>query len=298
MKYDYPLYRPPSEASSLVIQATIGCPHNKCTFCFMYKGKKFKLTPLSEILEQITNARLYYGDLVRTIFLADGNSIILPADELIEILNYCYAIFSHLERVTTYGAAHILLRTKTVDELKKLYDSGLKRIHMGLESGDDIILKRICKGANSEEIVKAGRMVKSAGMELSEYVLLGIGGAERWEESAEATASVLNKIEPDFVRVRTLIIRQGAPLYEQLMNGEFKPASALNILDETKLLLEKIDVNTLFYSDHVSNLIQLDGKLPDEKDKLLAKLEAFRNKVVNDLALRKHLEDPYRVETL
>jgi radical SAM superfamily enzyme YgiQ (UPF0313 family) len=278
MRYDEPVYRPPSEANSLIIQATIGCPHNKCEFCFMYKGKKFKKRPLGEIKEDIAEAKELYGDYVRTVFLADGNTIILKTEDLLEIVNFCYAMFPKLDRVTSYGAAKFILRTKTVEDLKRLRKAGLKRLHMGLESGNDLVLESICKGATSEEMIKAGRMVKEAGMELSEYVLLGIGGQKLWKEHAVDTARVLNAIDPDFIRVRTLVLRPDAPLWKKLKAGEFVPVTRKETLMETRLLVEKLDCHSEFWSDHVSNIADVNGKLPEDKGRMLEKLDELIEK--------------------
>lgn len=279
MRYEEPVYRPPSEANSLIVQATIGCPHNRCTFCFMYKGKKFRKRPVSEIKEDIVDAGRLYGDLVRTIFLADGNTIALRTEELLEIINFCYAMFPGLERVTSYGAAKFVLRTKTAEQLVQLRKAGLKRLHMGLESGNDEVLKEICKGATAEEMVKASRMVKEAGIELSHYVLLGIGGKELWREHALDTARVLNTMNPDFIRVRTLILRPDAPLYNKLEKGEFVPVTKQELLNELRLLLENLDVKSEFYSDHVSNIVNVNGRLPEDKEMMLKKLEEKINEI-------------------
>ena len=280
-RYDEPVYRPPSEANSLVIQATIGCPHNKCTFCFMYKGKKFRKRPLEDIKEDIAGAKLLYGEHVQTIFLADGNTIAIRTDELLEILNFCYAVFPKLERVTCYGAAKFVLRTKTAEQLKKLRKAGLKRLHMGLESGNDEILGKICKGATADEMVEAGRMVKESGMELSQYVLLGIGGKELWKEHALDTAKTLNAMNPDFIRVRTLILRPDAPLWGRFKSGDFVPETEEEIVNETKLLVENLSVTSEFCSDHVSNIANINGQLPMDKARMIEVLNSLMEKAAN-----------------
>jgi radical SAM superfamily enzyme YgiQ (UPF0313 family) len=160
----------------------------------MYKDKKFRIRPLEDIKEDITSARMFYGDGVRTIFLADGNSIIMRTPQLVEILNLCHSMFPKLERVTSYGAAKFILKTKTMEDLRELRHAGLSRIHMGLESGDGNILKRVDKGSTPEEMIKASLMVKEAGIELSQYVLLGLGGKDGWQEHTQNTASVLGSV--------------------------------------------------------------------------------------------------------
>jgi radical SAM superfamily enzyme YgiQ (UPF0313 family) len=298
MRYDYPVYRPPSEAFSLIIQATIGCPHNKCRFCFMYKNKRFRIRPVEEIKEDITSAMMFYGEGVRTIFLADGNSIIMKTPQLLEILDFCYAMFPNLERVTSYGAAKFVLRTKSIDELKELKRAGLSRLHMGLESGDDGILKRICKGASSQEMIQASNMIKEAGIELSQYVLLGIGGHGNWERHAVNTAKVLNAMNPDFIRVRTLVIRPQAPLFEDAQKGEFLQCTPDEVLNETKTLVENLDVTSQFCSDHVSNYANINGKLPQDKDMMLKDLDGVRKRIEDEPQFKAWLVDPNRCQSL
>jgi radical SAM superfamily enzyme YgiQ (UPF0313 family) len=241
----------------------------------MYKGKKFKIRPVEDIKEDILSAKSLYGDHVRTIFLADGNAVIMKTPQLLDIVNFCYAMFPNLERITSYGAAKIINKTKSLEELKELKKAGLSRIHMGLESGDDETLNRICKGATAKEMIEASKKVKEAGMELSQYVLLGIGGSKHWMQHAQETAKVLNEMDPDFIRVRTLILMAGAPLFETYKAGDFEPSSPLDVLQETKIIIENLDVSSMFCSDHVSNYVMLDGKLPEEREKLLTKLNAY-----------------------
>lgn len=294
MRYDYPVYRPPSEAFSLIIQATIGCPHNKCRFCFMYKDKRFRIRSLEDIKEDITSAKMLYGDLVRTIFLADGNSIVMKTSQLMDVLNFCYGMFPNLDRVTSYGAAKFVLKTKDVDELIRLRKAGLLRIHMGLESGDDEILKKIQKGSTAQEMIEASNMVKEAGIELSQYVLLGIGGKKDSKKHAFSTANVLNAMNPDFIRVRTLILRPKAPLYEDSLKGEFIQCTPQEVLNETKEIISNLDVTSQFCSDHVSNYANINGKLPQDKKRMISELEKIIERVDADLDFRARLLDPNR----
>lgn len=273
MHYIQPVYRPPSESESLIIQATLGCPHNRCQFCFIYKGKRFKIRPVDEIKSDVTQAKVLYGDAVRTIFLADGNAIVMKTEDLIDVLDLCHALFPRLERVTSYGAAKIILKTKTLEDMRRLRKAGLRRIHMGLESGCDEVLAYMCKGATAQEMIDASKMVKDAGMELSQYVLLGLGGKALTREHAVETARVLNEMEPDFIRVRTLVIRPDAPLYERVVKGDFVPLTQLEILKETRLIVENLEVHGEFCSDHVTNIVNVNGRLPDDKEKMLKKLD-------------------------
>jgi radical SAM superfamily enzyme YgiQ (UPF0313 family) len=298
MKYDYPVYRPPSEAFSLIIQTTLGCPHNKCTFCFMYKDKKFKIRCVDDIKEDIMSAKMMYGDSIRTIFFADGNSIIMKTPQLMEVLDFCYAMFPNLERITSYGAAKFVLGTKTVDELREVKKAGLTRIHMGLETGDDEILKRIKKGSTAEEMIAASRMIKEAGIEISQYVLLGIAGKSDWERHAVNTAKVLSEMDPDFIRVRTLILRPPAPLFEEGKNGKFIPSSPEEVLKETQVLIENLNVNSQFASDHVSNYANINGILPEDKDLMLSELKKVKERMDSDPRFRAWLSDPARCANL
>ena len=272
MRYEGTVYRPPSEAGSLLIQATIGCPHNRCAFCDLYKGTKYRARPLAEVLEDLRAAREAYGDGVRTIFLPDANTIQLATDDLVAICRAARELFPRLERVTVYGSARFIAR-KTLDELKRLRAAGLSRIHTGMESGDAEVLRRIKKGADPETIVRAGRMVREAGIEQSEYVLVGIGGRERWREHAVESARVLSAIDPEFIRLRTVIPRPGTPLFEEWKAGTFELLSAYEALAETRLFVENLDGCGMLLSDHLSNFWDVHGKLPGDKDAMLAELD-------------------------
>jgi len=273
MRYEEPVYRPPSEAESLLIQATLGCPHNKCTFCGMYKGKKFAIRSIKDIKEDILSARDFYGaDAIHSMFFPDGNTIIIKAKELEEIFRFSYKTFPNLKRITLYASAKFL-KFKSLEDLKMLKAAGLKRIHKGLESGSDKVLDKIQKGADSAAMIETGKRVKEAGIELSEYVLVGIGGKELWSEHALGTAKVLNAINPDFIRLRTWVPVPIAPLYKDYTSGKFKLLSPHEALSEVKLLLENLEVTSLFLSDHISNFINISGQLPRDKKSMLKKLE-------------------------
>ena len=191
MRYEGPIYRPPSEADSLLIQATVGCPHNKCTFCMIYKkGSPFRVRPVGEICEDLEEARRIYGNRVKTLFFPAGNTIAMPTEDLAAVCGFARRQFPHLERITVYGSSRYIAK-KGLQEMRSLAAAGLTRIHVGLESGDDEVLRRVKKGTTAEEQIAAGRLVKDAGIELSEYVLLGLGGLERSGEHALATAKAI-----------------------------------------------------------------------------------------------------------
>ncbi|MCJ7803173.1 MAG: radical SAM protein [Desulfobacterales bacterium] len=292
--YDFPPFRPPSEANSLLLRVTRGCPWNRCTFCSMYKGMKFEIRDLEEILGDIELAKDLYGDRIGTIFIGDSNSLVAKAEMLVKVLNALFSSFPHIERVTSYARAKTIAK-KPLEDLKKIYRAGLTRLHVGLETGDRDLLKEIEKGATPEEMIEAGRKAKEAGFEYSLYVLLGIGGEEKWEQHAKGTAEVLNQVDPHFIRVRTFIPQPNSPLYEAMGKGGFQSASPETILKETKLLLEKLQVTSQFLSDHISNLLPLHGKLPGDKEKMIQMIEeALSGLKENDLLkeemeMRRHL---------
>ncbi|MCX7703391.1 MAG: radical SAM protein, partial [Planctomycetota bacterium] len=252
MRYEEPVYRPPSEAESLLIQATIGCPHNRCTFCGMYKGKRFRVRRVSEILEDICQAKAFYGDSVRSIFFPDGNTIAMKTEQLCEVLRFCRERFENLSRMTVYGSAKFVVR-KSLEELRQLKAAGLSRIHSGIESGDSLTLERIRKGATPEDIIESGRKVKEAGIEISEYLMIGIAGVERSEVHSKASAEVINAIEPDFVRIRTYVPVPNTPLWRAYKSGEFKLLTPHQALEEMKNLIQNINCRTVFLTDHISN---------------------------------------------
>jgi radical SAM superfamily enzyme YgiQ (UPF0313 family) len=287
--YDFPPFRPPSEANSLLLRVTRGCPWNRCTFCSMYKGMKFEIRDIEEILGDIELAKDLYGDRIGTIFIGDSNSLVAKAEMLVKVLNALFSSFPHIERVTSYARAKTIAK-KPLEDLKKIYQAGLTRLHVGLETGDRDLLKEIEKGATPEEMIEAGRKAKEAGFEYSLYVLLGIGGEEKWEQHAKGTAEVLNQVDPHFIRVRTFIPQPNSSLYEAMGEGGFQSASPETILNETKLLLEKLQVTSQFLSDHISNLLPLHGKLPEDKEKMIQMIdEALRGLKENDL-LREEME--------
>jgi radical SAM superfamily enzyme YgiQ (UPF0313 family) len=270
--YDFPPYRPPSEAYSLLLRVTRGCPWNRCIFCSMYKDMTFERRPLEEIREDIGHAAQLYGGSARTAFIGDSNSLVTKTELLCEVLRELYASFPHLERVTSYARAKTIAK-KELDDLKELRKAGLVRLHVGLESGDAETLEFIHKGATPEEQIKAGLKAKEAGFELSLYILLGIGGRQRWKEHADATARVLNEIDPLFIRVRNLVPQLGSPLYELKQRGEFAVSPPDLILEEERRIIEGLEVTSEFLSDHISNYLPLNGRMPRDKAALLQALE-------------------------
>ncbi len=273
MRYEGTVYRPPSEAYSLLIQASIGCPHNKCTFCNMYKKTKFRLRTVEEIKEDLAAAREYYGEYIESLFFPDGNTIVMKTERLVEILNYARQLFPHLQRITVYGSARFVDR-KSAEELRQLKAAGLSRVHTGMESGDDVTLERIKKGTTCDQIISAGLKLKQAGIEVSEYYLTGIGGLERSREHAVNSARVLSAFSPDFIRIRTLVPYPGTPLYEEYHQGNFTLLTPHQALQELHWLVENLECDgSMLLSDHVANYWNIQGKLPEDKNKMLASID-------------------------
>ena len=273
MRYEGTVYRPPSEANSLLIQATIGCPHNKCTFCQMYKGTRFRLRPVHEIKEDLAMAKDYYGDAIYSIFFPDGNTIIMKTDQLEEIFLYAGELFPKLQRITVYGSARFVNK-KSLEDLQRLKAAGLTRVHTGMESGDDVTLERINKGVTSAEIVEAGLKLKQAGLQTSEYYLVGIGGLDRTREHALESARVLSQISPDYIRLRTFVPVPNTLLYEEYHQGKFKLLSAHQALQEVRLLVENLECdNSIVLSDHVSNYWDVQGVIPADQADMLASID-------------------------
>jgi len=287
--YDFPPFRPPSEADSLLLRVTRGCPWNRCAFCSMYKTVKFEIRDLEEIRGDIDMARELYGERVRTVFIADSDSLVTKTETFLEVLKSLYASFPHVERVTSYARAKTLAK-KPFEDLERICKAGLTRLHVGLETGDRELLQEIKKGATPEEMIEAGKKAKRAGFEYSLYVLLGIGGEEKWEQHARGTAEVLNQIDPHFIRVRTFIPQPDSPLYDAMEADRFQPPGPETILKETKLLLEKLEVTSEFLSDHISNLLPLHGKLPQEKERMVGMAEEVLRRLGEDHGLREEME--------
>lgn len=273
MRYEGTVYRPPSEAGSLIIQLTIGCARNKCTFCAMYKDKNFRIRKLEEVVEDLQMARQYYNVPVKRIFLADGDALIVKTKDLLYILAKCKEIFPEVERISAYGAPRDIL-DKTPEELKTLKEAGLDMVYVGVESGDDSVLKEVCKGVNAAEMIEAGLKAKQAGMIVSMTLISGLGGRKRLQEHAIHSADVISAIKPEYVGFLTLMVEPGTPMYEQLKNGEIELLKPEEVLEEMKLFLSHVDSDgTVFRSNHASNYVPLGGTLNKDKEKLLKQVQ-------------------------
>ena len=273
MRYEGTVYRPPSEAGSLIIQATLACPHNKCAFCAMYKGRRFRVRPMEEIIEDLDIALAVYGpDRVQTIFLADGNTAVLPTEKLVTIGEAARARFPRLHRITVYGSAKFLVK-KSADEWRRVAAAGITRIHSGLESGDAATLQAINKGVTPEHAIEAYRYVMSAGIDLSVYLMVGVAGAERWREHALGSAQVLNAAPPTFIRLRTFVPQPDTLWHDRWKAGDLTLLSAHLALRETRLLIEHLEGPTTLLSDHVSNFLDVRGRIPQDKPAMLAEID-------------------------
>lgn len=269
MRYEGTVYRPPTEADSFILQATIGCPHNRCTFCNLYMDKRFRIRKMDEILEDIDLAAEAYGAKnVRTMFLADGNTVIMKTAQLLEILNYARERFPNLQRVTSYGGSQYMIR-KSLEEWTALHEAGFSRIHCGVESGCDEVLRLRNKGATRQQHIDAGKRVREAGIDLNVYFLAGLGGRELWEAHAVDSASAFNEIQPAYIRVRTLIPMYGTPLGTDYLQGRFSLMDPYEVLRELRLMVENLDVHCMFSSDHWDNFANISGVLPYDKPRML-----------------------------
>jgi radical SAM superfamily enzyme YgiQ (UPF0313 family) len=308
--------RPPSEAQSLLLRVTRNCSWNHCAFCHIYKGRKFSLRTVEEVKKDIdavqgmvsgikslswdmgfggeVNAAvlrsvlhtqypeayrsvalwLYRG--AENVFLQDANNLIMKTRDLVEILKYLKQTFPSVQRITTYSRARTVAR-KTAEELRELHEAGLSRVHIGLESGFDPLLKMVQKGVTARELVDAGQKVKQSGISLSEYIMPGLGGKAMWREHAIETARVLSEINPDFIRVRTFKALKVMPVYRMIEAGDLVLLSDDEIIAEERLLIENLNgITSYFASDHILNLLEeLDGQFPEAKETMLETMDRY-----------------------
>lgn len=310
--------RPPNEAQSLLLRFTQNCPWNQCLFCPVYKKRKFSLRTVEEIKQDIQTVRdiaddikalswrlgqsgkvtdqvlgriltdsaytssyrsvglwLYYG--TGACFLQDADNLIMKTDDLVEVLQFLREKIPEIIRVTTYSRSRTIIR-KSLESLKRIREAGLDRIHVGLETGHDPLLKLMKKGVNSAQHIEAGRKVIEAGMELSEYVMPGLGGQQLWKEHAVDTAKVLNSIDPHFIRIRSLRVPKRVPLYEKLIKGEFKMQTDDMLAEELRVFIENLEgITSVVTSDHIMNLLEdVSGRLPEDKEKMLDVIREYQ----------------------
>ena len=268
--------RPPSEASSLLVRVNRNCPWNKCAFCPVYKGTRFSLRAVEDVLSDLDAMVEAYGDRPRTVFLQDANPIVSRADDLVRILDGIRQRFPKVNRITAYARAHTLAHRK-LDDLVRLRQAGLDRLHVGLESGCDAVLVMVRKGSSRAQQIEGGRKAKEAGFELSEYVMPGLGGQELTEAHADDTASAIAAIEPDFVRLRSTAVAPGTALAELRDDGKLIEVDDIGMVSEVRRFLAGLEgVRTRLESDHMLNLLmELRGDLPDDLDALIATCDRF-----------------------
>jgi len=268
MRYEGVVIRPPSEAGSLILQVTLGCSHNRCTFCSAYKQKRFRIRGLEDIREDIDSVR--GKEYVRRVFLADGDALIVPRRMMMPVIDHLNASFPNLERIAMYANAKSVLK-RTPDELRELAGRGLGIVYLGLESGDDEVLRRVNKGVGTDEMIEAARRVRDAGILLSVTVLLGLAGREGSGRHARATGEVLSRMDPDYIGALTLMIVPGCPLYDDYVSGEFSVPDPMESLQELAEIITYTDVtDCLFTSNHASNYLPLRIQLPDQKNEAVS----------------------------
>lgn len=272
MRYEGSVYRPPSEANSLIVQVTIGCAHNQCTFCSMYKDKKFRIRPLSEVWEDLQWARDHYHR-IEKIFLADGDALVLSNKILVEILDRIKILFPECKRIGVYGSPQDVLRKSAV-ELEELEEKGIGILYIGAESGSDRVLANCKKGATASELIEAVKKIEKAGVRASVTFISGLAGKEGWREHAIETGKMISQMEPSYVGLLTLMVEGGTELSQSIQSGEFELLSPEDVLLETELLLQNIQVtkSCVFRSNHASNYLALKGNLPEDGDAMLEKV--------------------------
>jgi hypothetical protein len=308
--------RPPSEAQSLMLRITRNCPWNKCKFCGLYKGEKFSIRPVDHVIKDINTVRRFVDEIdriiqqpgggdqrdffdltagqpesermalhaalnwirggMKSVFLQDANSMIVKPDDLVKILDHVRRTFPQVSRITTYARSHSVARISDRD-MARLAGAGLNRIHIGMESAADQVLAFVKKGVAKQDHIVAGKKVKAAGIELSEYFMPGLGGAHFSKLNALETADAINQINPDFIRIRTLAIPEQVELHKDVQSGEFTPLGDMEMVEELLLFLENLDgISSRVKSDHILNLLQeVDGRLPDDREQIKAPIRRF-----------------------
>lgn len=269
MRYEGQIYRPFSEANSYLLQATIGCSHNRCTFCGMYKGRKYRIRSMTEIMTDIQMAKEYYGD-IEKVFLCDGDALAIETEMLLEILNTLFTTFPSLRHVGTYAGPKSILG-KSINELASFRAAGLTKAYLGVESGDDKVLSDVKKGVSAQEMLKAGQNLVNAGINLSSMVLLGIAGrGDASRQHAEATAQITNLMKPRYLAALTYTPVPNTPLFHKVENHDFELPGALETIEEMKIMIENITIDNLkFVGAHASNFLPVSGSLQKDKQRMM-----------------------------
>ncbi len=273
IQYEGTLYRPPSEADSLILQATIGCSYNRCTFCAMYRDKRFRVRPIAELRDEIQRARAELGKSVTKVFLADGDALVAKSRFLGELLDELAAAFPRLRRVSAYASPQSL-QVRSVDELRSLRAKGLSQLYLGVESGDDQVLAWLDKGVDAAEMIRVAQKAHEGGMKLSTMILLGAGNRRRSEAHARASARVINAIRPRFVSTLVMTPVEGTPLMDYAERGDVDELTPVELAAELRTFLAALELSgTVFRSNHASNYLALAGTLPKDRDALVAALD-------------------------
>jgi radical SAM superfamily enzyme YgiQ (UPF0313 family) len=274
MRYEGSVYRPPSEADSYLLQATIGCSWNHCTYCATYQEKEYRVRPVAETLEDIAMAGRALGADVRKVFVMDGDALAMDLDVWEPILTALKATFPKLRRVSCYATA-INLLAKSEQELRRLRELGLELLYIGPESGDDVTLKRIAKGADSADHVAAAAKARQAGLRQSLIFLLGAGGTERSVEHATASARLATAMDPEYLSTLTLMLIPSTPIYKLAQSGRFELPSIEGLLEELRIIVaETSPSDTIFRSNHASNYLPIGGRLPRDREAILDQIDA------------------------
>lgn len=273
LHYEGTIWRPPSEAGSLIVQATIGCAHNQCTFCTMYKDKKFRIRSVGEIKQDIAYAGKIYGRQIRKLFLADGDALSMPTKDLLSVIAYAKEQMPWLISISSYGTALDVIH-KGENQLKKLKEAGLSMVYMGAESGDETILKEVRKGITKQQLMEAGKLLKQAGIFNSLTLISGLGGRKLLKEHAINSAYLISEIKPEYLGFLTLMIEEEAVLYKKIKAGEMELLHPEDVMEEMRLFLEHVDSEgTVFRSNHASNYVMLKGTLNKDRDLMLAQVK-------------------------
>ena len=278
MRYEGNIFRPPSEAYSLLVQVTIGCTHNKCTFCSMYKDKKFRIRDPQEVIEDLAWARRHYRRIER-IFLCDGDALALTNKKLLPILEFISQQFPECERVTAYARATDVLR-KSEEELRQLRSAGITMVYIGAESGSDAVLEKINKGETRQQLIDGVRKAEEAGIQASVTFISGIAGKAGWEDHAIQTGTMISEMQPSYVGLLTLLVDPDVPIAEEIRSGRLQLLSAEEVMAETLLMLEHTRVSRpcVFRSNHASNYLSLRGTLPEDREAMMRQIRrAMKN---------------------
>ncbi len=270
--YEGSVWRPPSEANSLILQATVGCSWNKCSFCIAYRGKTFRIKTLDDIKRDVEKIYPHNKDTKR-IFLADGNALCVPTDELEAMIEFLYSKFEKLERVSIYGGP-LDIKDRSVHELRRLREAGLEIVYFGLESGSDDVLRMVKKGALSELMIETGKKVRASGLKLSAIYILGLGGIELTDSHAAETASVISAMDPDYAAALTLMVVPGSDMASDIDSGRMTLLRPDQALRELRKMVERLEVtHTIFRANHASNYAPIRGTLPGDKESVLAQID-------------------------